>query len=84
MTEIVVRVTDSGPGIPARERERVFEPFVHASGLDGDRGSGLGLAIARGFVDLNGGRLWVEEAPGGGASFVMTLPAVALPAEVLA
>jgi signal transduction histidine kinase len=44
----------------------------------------LGLAIARGFVGLNGGRLWVEEAPGGGASFVMTLPAVALPAEVLA
>ena len=82
--EIVVRVTDSGPGVPARERERVFEPFVHASGLDGDRGSGLGLAIARGFVGLNGGRLWVEEAPGGGASFVMTLPAVALPAEVLA
>jgi len=82
--EVVVRVTDSGPGIPARERQRVFEPFVHASGVDGDRGSGLGLAIARGFVDLNGGRLWVEEAPGGGSTFVMTLPAVALPAEVLA
>ena len=82
--EIVVRVTDSGPGIPARERERVFEPFVHTSGLDGQRGSGLGLAIARGFVDLNGGRLWAEGRPGGGASFVMTLPAVALPAEVLA
>ena len=82
--EIVVRVTDSGPGIPARERERVFEPFVHTSGLDGQRGSGLGLAIARGFVDLNGGSLWAAEPPGGGASFVMTLPAVALPAEVLA
>jgi two-component system sensor histidine kinase KdpD len=82
--EVVVRVTDSGPGILARERERVFEPFVHASGGAGDRGSGLGLAIARGFVGLNGGRLWVEEAPGGGSSFVMTLPAVALPAEVFA
>jgi signal transduction histidine kinase len=82
--EIVVRVTDHGPGIPTRERERVFEPFVHASGVNGDRGSGLGLAIARGFVVLNGGRLWVEAAPGGGASLVMALPAVALPAEVLA
>jgi two-component system sensor histidine kinase KdpD len=82
--EIVVRVTDHGPGIPTRERERVFEPFVHASGVNGDPGSGLGLAIARGFVVLNGGRVWVEAAPGGGASLVMALPAVALPAEVLA
>jgi K+-sensing histidine kinase KdpD len=80
--EVFLRVTDSGPGIPAYERERVFEPFVRGGAADGDRGSGLGLAIARGFVALNGGRLWVEPSVAGGAEFVLTLPAVALPVEV--
>ena len=82
--EVVLRVVDVGPGIPARERERIFEPFVRGVGLDGDRGSGLGLAIARGFVSLNGGRLLVDAAPGGGAAFILVLPTVALPAEVRA
>jgi two-component system sensor histidine kinase KdpD len=82
--EVLVRVTDSGPGIPAHERERVFEPFVRGAAADGDRGSGLGLAIARGFVVLNGGRLWVAPAVAGGAEFVVALPAVALPADVTA
>jgi K+-sensing histidine kinase KdpD len=80
--EVFLRVTDSGPGIPAYERERVFEPFVRGGAADRDRGSGLGLAIARGFVALNGGRLWVEPSVAGGAEFVLTLPAVALPVEV--
>jgi K+-sensing histidine kinase KdpD len=80
--EVFLRVGDRGPGIPAHERERVFEPFVRGAAADGDRGSGLGLAIARGFVALNGGRLWIEAAPDGGAEFVLALPAVALPAEV--
>jgi K+-sensing histidine kinase KdpD len=82
--EVLVRVTDSGPGIPAHERERVFEPFVRGAAADGDRGSGLGLAIARGFVVLNGGRLWVAPSLAGGAEFVVALPAVALPADVTA
>jgi K+-sensing histidine kinase KdpD len=82
--EVFLRVTDSGPGIPAHERERVFEPFVRGAAADGDRGSGLGLAIARGFVALNGGRLWVEPSVAGGAEFVLTLPAVALPVDVTA
>ena len=82
--EVFLRVTDSGPGIPAHERERVFEPFVRGALADGDRGSGLGLAIARGFVALNGGRLWVEPSLTGGAEFVLTLPAVALPVDVTA
>jgi K+-sensing histidine kinase KdpD len=81
--EVFLRVTDSGPGIPAHERERVFEPFVRGA-VEGDRGSGLGLAIARGFVALNGGRLWVEPSVAGGAEFVLTLPAVALPVDVTA
>jgi K+-sensing histidine kinase KdpD len=82
--EVFLRVTDSGPGIPAHERERVFEPFVRGAVADGDRGSGLGLAIARGFVVLNGGRLWVEPSVAGGAEFVLTLPAALLPADVTA
>jgi K+-sensing histidine kinase KdpD len=82
--EVFLRVTDRGPGIPDHERERVFEAFVHGSTADGVRGSGLGLAIARGFVDLNGGRLWVEAAPGGGSEFVVALPAVALHVDVTA
>ena len=82
--EVFLRVTDSGPGIPAHERERVFEPFVRGGAVDGDRGSGLGLAIARGFVALNGGRVWVEPSAAGGAEFVVALPAVALPVDVTA
>ena len=69
--EIVLRVEDHGPGVAAHERTDVFEPFHHARGAGG---SGLGLAIARGFVSANGGRIWVERAPSGGASFAITLP----------
>jgi two-component system sensor histidine kinase KdpD len=70
--EVVFRVVDHGPGIPADERERVFEPFEGA-------GTGLGLAIARGFADVNGSRLWVDTAPGGGAAFALALPAARPP-----
>jgi K+-sensing histidine kinase KdpD len=80
--EVLVRVADAGPGIPADEREHVFEPFVRGNAVNGGQGSGLGLAIARGFVGLNGGRLWIEPAAGGGSEFVIAFPAAALPANV--
>jgi len=80
--EVRLTIDDHGPGVPAHERERIFEPFVRGETMPRDRGSGLGLAIARGFVALNGGRLWVEAGDGGGARFVLALPIVALPAEV--
>ncbi len=67
--EVVLRITDHGPGIPQDEQALIFEAF-HGSG------SGLGLAIARGFVQLNGGRLWVESEPGRGTTFAIALPAV--------
>jgi two-component system, OmpR family, sensor histidine kinase KdpD len=72
---IMVRIVDRGPGIPPAQRERVFEPF-YRSGTErtGHRGSGLGLAIARGFVQANGGKLWVESLPGQGTSFVLEFP----------
>jgi K+-sensing histidine kinase KdpD len=67
--QVVVRIRDHGPGIPANEQARVFEPFHGV-------GTGLGLAIARGFVQLNGGRIWVESEPGHGTTFAVAFPAV--------
>ncbi len=73
---VIIRVIDRGPGIPAAAQERIFEPFYRAEGSgETHPGSGLGLAIAKGFVEANGGRIWVESAPGGGSTFVVELPA---------
>jgi signal transduction histidine kinase len=74
----LVRLTveDTGPGIPAPERERVFDKFYQVGRVAGERspGTGLGLTIARHLVELHGGRIWVEDAPRGGAAFVLLLP----------
>jgi two-component system, OmpR family, sensor histidine kinase KdpD len=70
---VTLRVSDSGPGIPREELERIFEPFHRAVDRPGG-GSGLGLAIARGFVEANGGRLRAESVPGHGSTFVFQLP----------
>jgi two-component system, OmpR family, sensor histidine kinase KdpD len=81
--EVVVSVSDHGPGLERVDREAIFEPFRVGSGA-GERGSGLGLAIARGFASLNGGRLWVRSTPGRGATFSLALPAVEIGSKVLA
>jgi two-component system sensor histidine kinase KdpD len=72
---VLVRIVDRGPGIPPTQLERVFEPF-YRSGNDrsGHRGSGLGLAIARGFLEVNGAKVWAESLPNQGTSFVVELP----------
>ena len=80
--ELLIRVTDRGPGVPEEERERIFLPFYRVPGRPDQIGAGLGLAIARGFTEANGGRLWLESRAGQGASFVLALPAVELPVEV--
>ena len=70
-------VEDGGPGIPPAERERVFDKFYQVGRVEAERppGTGLGLTIARHLVELHGGRIWVEDAPRGGAAFVLLLPA---------
>lgn len=70
---VLIRVSDSGPGIPHEELERIFEPFHRGSGKAG-AGSGLGLAITRGFVEANGGRVRAESQPGRGTTFTLDLP----------
>ncbi len=77
--EAIVRVVDHGPGLPADDLERVFEPFFRRDG-EARAGAGLGLAIARGFVDANGGRIWAESRPGQGATFAIALPVAEVPA----
>ncbi|WP_242395781.1 PAS domain-containing sensor histidine kinase [Anaeromyxobacter oryzisoli] len=68
-----VSVADSGEGIPDADKERVFTRFERLA-KEGVKGSGLGLAIARRIVDLHGGRIWIEDNPGGGAVFCVALP----------
>jgi PAS domain S-box-containing protein len=65
-----VSVADNGAGIPAEDRERVFEMFVHGSGGV----SGLGLAICRRVIERHGGEIWIDESHGGGADIHFTLP----------
>jgi two-component system sensor histidine kinase KdpD len=71
---VEIRVVDHGPGIPESERTRIFEPYLHLPGPGSRPGTGLGLAIARGFVEANDGSIAAEGTPGGGATFVVTLP----------
>jgi signal transduction histidine kinase len=67
-------VRDHGPGIPAADRTRLFDPFFRAATAQGTTGTGIGLAIVRKIVRLFGGRVWVEETPGGGATFFIEWP----------
>ncbi len=72
-----VDVEDTGPGIAVADQERIFLPFEQGSmaGADKPQGTGLGLALAKKFVEMHGGRLWVESETGRGSRFAFTLPA---------
>jgi two-component system, OmpR family, sensor kinase len=72
---IVLRVCDRGPGVPASEHERIFEPFYRASGASEQGGGvGLGLALVKSIAQRHGGRVRCEDRAGGGACFVVDLP----------
>ena len=74
--EVQVSVTDTGPGIAPEDKDRIFEEFQQTEvGLQQREGTGLGLALSKSFVELHGGRIWVESEPGHGSRFVFTLPA---------
>jgi two-component system, OmpR family, sensor kinase len=74
-----LRVVDHGPGVPPDQRHRVFERFVRldASRARASGGTGLGLSIVDAIVAGHDGEVWVEDTPGGGATFVVRLPPVA-------
>lgn len=70
-----IRVNDRGPGVPATLRERIFEPFYRLPGAsERNGGVGLGLALVKSITERHGGSVRCEDRPGGGASFVITLP----------
>ena len=75
--DVVLVVDDDGPGVPAADRDRIFERFTR---LDESRardagGVGLGLSMVRAIVERHAGTVTVDDAPGGGARFVVRLPA---------
>jgi anti-sigma regulatory factor (Ser/Thr protein kinase) len=73
--EVVVSVTDTGPGIAAADQERIFEEFQQTDvGVRQREGTGLGLALSKRLVELHRGRIWVESQSGHGSRFVFTLP----------
>jgi PAS domain S-box-containing protein len=72
---VVLLVEDEGPGVPAQLREQIFQPFHQGRNVaDHAPGSGIGLALVAQFANLHGGRAWVQDRPGGGASFRVFLP----------
>jgi signal transduction histidine kinase len=74
---IEVEVADTGEGVPADQRDRVFDPFFRGDAARQDGGAGLGLAISRAIVEAHGGRIWLEDAPVG-TRVRFTLPAASV------
>jgi len=81
-SQVEIRISDRGPGVPEEHRLQVFEKFFRLPGTEGVRGTGLGLAICKGIVEAHRGKIWVENIPGGGARFILALPTSNTPAEV--
>ena len=73
--EVRISVADTGPGIAAEDRERIFEEFQQTeAGIAQREGTGLGLALSKRLVELHGGRIWLESELGKGSTFSFTLP----------
>ena len=75
--QVILRIRDTGPGIPAQDQPYLFDKFYRASNVPGDTpGTGLGLSIVKSIVDQHDGRIWVESELGQGATFTIVLPAL--------
>jgi two-component system sensor histidine kinase KdpD len=72
--DLQLRIIDHGPGVPAEQRDRIFEPFQRLGDTPAGEGVGLGLSVARGVLQAMGGSLTAEDTPGGGFTAVITLP----------
>ena len=73
--QLILEISDTGPGIPMDEQSRIFEKFYRASNvLENSKGSGLGLAIVKSIVESHQGRVWVESTLGYGSTFIVVLP----------
>jgi PAS domain S-box-containing protein len=72
---VLIAVDDRGPGVPETHRRAIFEVFNRGEALASTPGTGIGLSLVSQFAALHGGRVWVQENPGGGASFRVFLPA---------
>ena len=74
--EVRVSIADTGPGVALEDRDRIFEEFQQSeTGVGQREGTGLGLALSKRFVELHGGRIWLESEPGRGSIFTFALPA---------
>lgn len=75
-SNVIIRVSDNGPGIPDADKERVFESFYTSTdnSADSRRGVGLGLSLCKAIIEVHKGSIWVEDTEGGGATFAFTLP----------
>lgn len=71
---VIVRVDDDGPGVAEDERDRLFEPFERGERSAPSPGLGVGLSLVARFAEAHGGRAWVEDREGGGASFRVLFP----------
>jgi two-component system sensor histidine kinase KdpD len=74
---VELRVVDRGPGIPEKDRDRMFVPFQRLGDTDNTTGVGLGLALSRGLTEAMGGTLTAEDTPGGGLTMTVSVPVVA-------
>jgi len=78
--EVAVSVSDSGPGVPVEDRERIFESFQQGGrGADREEGTGLGLTLSRRIVELHAGRMWLDTELGVGSTFGFAVPVLTAP-----
>ncbi len=80
--QMILKVTDAGPGIPTADQPRIFDKFYRGSNIAEIEGSGLGLAIVKTIVESHQGRIWFESAEGKGSSFFIVLPILSEPAPL--